>query len=134
MAAAAALTGKLTDVRKVTDWKNTPAKAKPRLEMAADTAEIESDDDIERIGDYPVDGQQTGVESTKKLSTGTGMVPFTQLRGFGRPDVERLSVQYLNYLQRHHLTCQTSIPTRSYLNNSSRQLNARGSAQLSSGL
>ena len=93
MAAAAALTGKLTDIRKLTDWKKTPTKAKPRLEMAADTVEIESDDDIERIGDYPVDGQQSGVEITKKPSTGTGMVPFTQLRGFGRPDFERLSVQ-----------------------------------------
>ena len=84
MAAAAALTGRLTDVRKVTDWNITPAKASPKLEMAAEVAVIESDDEIERVGDYPEDGQQTGVDSTKGPSVATGMPPFTTLRGFGR--------------------------------------------------
>lgn len=83
MAAAAALTGRLTDVRKVTDWNSTPAKASPKLEMTAEVADIESDDEIERIGDYPEDGQQTGVDSTKGPSVTTGMPPFTTLRGIG---------------------------------------------------
>ncbi|KAL6721438.1 3-isopropylmalate dehydratase [Lecanora helva] len=83
MAAAAALTGKLTDVRKVTDWNTTPAKASPKLDMSADVAEIESDEDIEQIGDYPEDGQQTGVEDSKRPSV--GMPPFTKLRGIAAP-------------------------------------------------
>ena len=83
MAAAAALTGRLTDVRKVAEWNATPAKASPKIEVAAEVAEIESDEDLERIGDYPEDGQQTGVDSTKAPSAGTGMPPFTQLRGIG---------------------------------------------------
>lgn len=85
MAAAAALTGKLTDVRKVADWNRTPTKASPKLEMAAEVADIESDDDIERLGDYPKDGQQTVMDSTNTPSVATGMPPFTTLRGFGRP-------------------------------------------------
>lgn len=84
MAAAAALTGKLTDVRRVTDWNNTPTKASPKPEMAAEIADIESDDEIERLGDYPGDGQLTGVDGTKAPSGATGMPPFTTLRGFGR--------------------------------------------------
>lgn len=83
MAAAAALTGKLTDVRKVTDWNSTPTKASPKLELAAEVADIESDEEVERLGDYPKDGQQTGVDGTKVPSVATGMPPFTTLRGTG---------------------------------------------------
>jgi 3-isopropylmalate dehydratase len=85
MAAAAALTGKLTDVRKVTDWNSTPTKVNLKLEMAAEVADLEDDDEIERLGDYPEDGQQSGVDSTKGPSVATGMPPFTTLRGIGRP-------------------------------------------------
>lgn len=84
MAAAAALTGRLTDVRKVTDWNSTPTKASPKFELAAEVADIESDDEIERLGDYPEDGQQTGVNGTKAPSVATGMPPFTTLCGIGR--------------------------------------------------
>lgn len=93
MAAAAALTGKLTDIRKVTDWNKNPSKVNSRAGMAAETAELESDDDIERVWDSPEDGQQTGVDSTKQPSAARGMPPFTQLRGFGKLIVECLSVQ-----------------------------------------
>ena len=81
MAAAAALTGKLTDVRKVTDWNTTPAKANPKFDMTPDVAEIESDEDIEQIRDYPQKGQPTGAEDTKRPSV--GIPPFTKLRGIG---------------------------------------------------
>ena len=93
MAAAAALNGKLTDVRKVTEWSPISGKNSTKLGIAADSAETESDDEIvetksdgetERIDDLPEDGQQTGLESTNVPSPGTGMVPFTQLRGIGK--------------------------------------------------
>ena len=84
MAAAAASTGKLTDVRKLTDRNTTPAKASPKLEMAAEVTDMESDDEVERIGDYPEDGQQAGVDSSKGPTVATGMPPFTTLRGTGK--------------------------------------------------
>ena len=82
MAAAAALTGRLTDVRKITEWNSTPAKANPKLDTTPNVADIESDEDIEQIGDLPEDGQQTGMEDSKRPSA--GMPKFTKLRGIGR--------------------------------------------------
>ena len=99
MAAAAALNGKLTDVRKVSEWNPISGKNSTKLDIATDTVEFESDDDgaeieiddeLERIDDLPKDGQQTGTESTNVPSPGTGMVPFTQLRGIGKLTVVQL--------------------------------------------
>ena len=99
MAAAAALNGKLTDVRKVTDWSPISGKNSTKLDIAADIVAIESDDEIveienndesERIEDLPEDGRQTGIESSNVPSSGTGMVPFTQLRGIGKLTVVKL--------------------------------------------
>lgn len=99
MAAAAALNGKLTDVRKVSEWSPTSGRNSTKLDIAPDIVEFESDDEIveieiddeiERIEDLPKDGQQTGIESTNVPSPGTGMVPFTQLRGIGKLTVVQL--------------------------------------------
>ena len=81
MAAAAALTGRLTDVRKVTDSNVTPVKASPKLDVTADIADIESDADLENVADAPQDGQSTGL----KVGVGGsgGMPPFTTLKGIG---------------------------------------------------
>ena len=103
MAAAAALTGRLTDVRKVTDWNTTPAKASPKLDMTPDVAEIESDEDIEQIGDYPEDGQQTGTEDTQRPSV--GMPPFTKLRGIGTLTVNVAEKSLLTF----HSCCTRAI-------------------------
>lgn len=86
MAAAAALTGKLTDVRKVADWKSpAPTKATHQYSVVSDDKEdSESIDDVELLDDLPEDGQQSGTKNTKTLSDGTGVVPFTQLRGIGK--------------------------------------------------
>lgn len=90
MAAAAALNGKLTDVRKVTEWNPIPGKNSTTLDIAADIVETESDDEMEHLYDLPEDGQQTGIESTNVPSSGTGMVPFTQLRGIGKLTIVQL--------------------------------------------
>ena len=82
MAAAAALTGRLTDVRKVAHWNTTPAKASPKLDVAPEIADIESDEELERIEDLPEDGAQTGTEDSKRPSA--GMPPFTNLCGIGK--------------------------------------------------
>ena len=86
MAAAAAITGRLTDIRRITDYNTTPRKASPKLDMAPEVPEIESDEDLERIDDLPEDGQQTGMEAAKKPSA--GMPPFTKLRGIGEFTVD----------------------------------------------
>ena len=88
MAAAAALTGKLTDIRRVADWNHAaPAKTNPQFDLAVeDPLDVESsDDDFERIEDLPKDGQQAGVDSTRTPSAATGMAPFKQLRGIAAP-------------------------------------------------
>jgi 3-isopropylmalate dehydratase len=81
MAAAAALTGHLTDVRKVADWNATPTKASPKLDVTAEVADIDSDADLENVGDAPQDGQTTGRDS--KTASGGGMPAFTKLKGIG---------------------------------------------------
>ena len=81
MAAAAAIVGKLADVRKLADRNATPAKASPKLELTADTSEIESDDDIERLLDLPEDDNTTG--SVPKPSL--GMPKFTKLKAIAAP-------------------------------------------------
>ena len=99
MAAAAALNGKLTDVRKVTERSPISGKNSTKLDHDAEIVEIESDDEIvdieiddeiERLEDLPEDGQQTGIESTNIPSPRTGMAPFTQLRGIGKLRVVQL--------------------------------------------
>lgn len=83
MAAAAALTGKLTDVREVADWNATPAKASPKLDVAADEPDVESDEDLERVNDAPTEGETTGAGS--KVGSAAGMPPFKTLKGIAAP-------------------------------------------------
>ena len=79
MAAAAALTGKLTDVRKIMSRNATPKKVEPKLDLASEGADVESDDDAERVMDEPKDGEQTGNKSSTAPSA--GLPPFTKLKG-----------------------------------------------------
>jgi 3-isopropylmalate dehydratase len=81
MAAAAAIVGKLADVRKVAANIQLPtvAKGSPRIEVA-DVADIESDEDFENLMDIPQNGQGNTV-STGAPSAG-GLKKFTQLKGY----------------------------------------------------
>src|SRR2546430_2376234 len=88
MAAAAALVGKLADVRKIAQPSQyTAQKASPRIEVAGDAhpADIESDEDLDRLFDDPEDSQGNVPCTTKSAGAHGGMPKFTQLKGIAAP-------------------------------------------------
>lgn len=89
MAAAAAIVGKLADVRKVADGNATPAKATPKLDVSPEVSDSDTDDDFERIMDIPEDSQPHANNHTPKSSA--GQPKFTKLKGIAAP-LERSNV------------------------------------------
>ena len=89
MAAAAAIVGKLADVRKLTEHNSTPSKAAPKTELNPEISDIDTDDDIERLLDLPEDNQPHANSSTA-ISSG-GQPKFTTLKGIAAP-MERSNV------------------------------------------
>ncbi|MCJ1393069.1 3-isopropylmalate dehydratase [Xylographa bjoerkii] len=87
MAAAAAIVGKLADVRKLANTSTTPTKASPKLDLATDVPELESDDDIERLLDIPEDDRST----SKAPEHSTAMPKFTKLKAIAAP-MERANI------------------------------------------
>jgi 3-isopropylmalate dehydratase len=86
MAAAAAIAGKLADVRKLTSGQSVAQKDSPKVELDADVADIESDEDLDRIMDAPEDQNLDETEAGKAPSTSaTGMPKFGQLKGIAAP-------------------------------------------------
>ena len=87
MAAAAAIVGKLADVRKLTD-DATPAKADPKLDVTPEFAEVDSEEELDRILDIPTDATNTSATThvETKGAAGTGGLPkFTVLKGIAAP-------------------------------------------------
>jgi 3-isopropylmalate dehydratase len=84
MAAAAALVGKLADVRKHAQNVHPapPPKGSPRVEVAH-TSDIESDEDLDKYLDDPEDSQGNTVKS--KAPSSVGLPTFTQLKGIVAP-------------------------------------------------
>ena len=81
MAAAAAIVGKLADVRKI--YENaTPAKASPKLDVERPCEAVDSDEDLERIADEPKDDETV---SSGAPTSSAGMPKFTVLRGIAAP-------------------------------------------------
>ena len=89
MAAAAAIVGKLADVRKFTEHNATPSKAVPKTELSPEMSDIDTDDDIERLLDLPEDNQPHANSST--ASSSGGQPKFTTLKGIAAP-MERSNV------------------------------------------
>lgn len=89
MAAAAAIVGKLADVRSLTDQNAVPAKASPKVDVTPEVSDIESDDDFDRILDLP-EGSQSHDGSNTAGSSG-GQTKFTVLKGIAAP-MERSNV------------------------------------------
>lgn len=83
MAAAAAIIGKLADVRKLADRNATPAKASPKLDVGAATPDIETDDDLDHLLDIPEDTQPHANSDVPKSSA--GLPKFTKLKGIAAP-------------------------------------------------
>ncbi|KAI5801574.1 aconitase family-domain-containing protein [Peziza echinospora] len=85
MAAAAAITGKLTDIRKILgDQEPTKANQSPKIAVAAENEEVVSDGELERVDDVP---QDTPPSSTNAHagSKAAGMPKFEVLRGIAAP-------------------------------------------------
>ena len=90
MAAAAALIGKLADIRKVASAAHvSPAKASPKVEVSDEAApavdEIVTDEDFDRILDLPEDAANTAGDANATGSGALGMPPFTSLKGIAAP-------------------------------------------------
>lgn len=83
MAAAAAIVGKLADVRKVVDHNATPVKAAPKLDVSPELSDVETDDDFDRLMDIPEDAGQHVNDHALKSST--GLPKFTKLKGIAAP-------------------------------------------------
>lgn len=93
MAAAAALVGKLADVRNLAGYEQALPSAKKAgtdIQQPPQVEDPESDIDMEKLLDLPVDKQGNTVR-TGAPSGATGMPPFTQLRGIAAP-MERSNV------------------------------------------
>ncbi|TKA31365.1 3-isopropylmalate dehydratase [Salinomyces thailandicus] len=81
MAAAAALTGKLADVRNLAGYEQAlPSSKKASQNITPQVEDPESDVDLDNILDIDESSQGNSVQ-TKAPSSAAGMPPFTQLKG-----------------------------------------------------
>lgn len=87
MAAAAAITGKLADVRELANGNITPVKASPKVDVSPEMVDIDSEDDMERLLDLPEDQP----ESSGAPKASAGLPKFTVLKGIAAP-LERSNV------------------------------------------
>ncbi|RPA87853.1 hypothetical protein BJ508DRAFT_410532 [Ascobolus immersus RN42] len=87
MAAAAAITGKLTDIRKFTA-QYPQTEGSPKISVEAEHEEIITEGDADKIADAPIDTEatntQTPVES-KATGGSNGIPPFLTLKGIAAP-------------------------------------------------
>lgn len=83
MAAAAAIVGKLADVRKLTD-DATPQKASPKLEISEHVDDVSDSDDLERMDDLPSDSSDRNAQSLPAKGS-PGFPKFTTLKGIAAP-------------------------------------------------
>ncbi|KAL9041921.1 MAG: hypothetical protein Q9180_000956 [Flavoplaca navasiana] len=105
MAAAAAIVGKLADVRNLADQTAVPTIASPKVGVTPVMSDIESDDDFDRIMDLPKKSKSRKGSNTANSSG--GQTKFTVLRGIAAP-MERSNVdtdaiipkQFLNTIKR----------------------------------
>lgn len=87
MAAAAALAGKLADVRKLGEITVTPIKAVPKVNLdngGEGPAAIDLEADLTETMDLPEDGAQSG-NDTKGIGSSGGQPKFTILKGIAAP-------------------------------------------------
>lgn len=82
MAAAAAMVGKLADVRNLAREPAAPAKQTQTIAWAPET-DLDSDDDIERLLDLPED-IQIGSAKNSAAASG-GQTPFKTVKGIAAP-------------------------------------------------
>ena len=84
MAAAAALAGRLADVRKLADHGIVQTKASSKVAIKPEGAQIDTDDDVERFLDLPEDIQASS-SNNGAPSSSAGLPKFTTLKGIAAP-------------------------------------------------
>ncbi|KAI9824088.1 MAG: 3-isopropylmalate dehydratase [Thelocarpon impressellum] len=83
MAAAAAIVGRLADVRQLADSSPAPAKASPKVDVSPAVAEVDDDDELDRILDLPEDSQPHA--NTTAPTSSAGLAKFTTIKGIAAP-------------------------------------------------
>lgn len=117
MAAAAAINGKLSDVRKLSTRGAVSGKASSSLHVDPGESEADTDDDMERLLDLPED-EQPSVNS-QSLKSSKGLPKFTSIRGIAAP-LERSNIdtdliipkQFLKTIKRTGLGSALFYPLR----------------------
>ncbi|KAK2789609.1 3-isopropylmalate dehydratase [Onygenales sp. PD_12] len=91
MAAAAAIVGKLTDIRKIsTAHPSTQKKVSPKVEIHPEVDDIDTETDLDRILDFPED-KEPHTNSSVPHTSSAGLPKFTTLKGVAAP-LERANV------------------------------------------
>ncbi|KAJ5907642.1 3-isopropylmalate dehydratase [Penicillium taxi] len=89
MAAIAAIVGKLADVREHVSSSPVLAKVQPTVEIQPEVDSPQTEDELERVLDVPVDNEPH--TNTSAASGGAGLPKFTTLKGIAAP-LERANV------------------------------------------
>ena len=89
MAAAAAIVGRLADVRKLADENGSPTKTHPTMQLNPEVSDISNEDELERLLDVP-DDSQPHANSGAANSSG-GQPKFITIRGIAAP-MERSNI------------------------------------------
>ena len=85
MAAAAAIVGKLADVRKISE-DATPLKASPKLDVTPMVEDVDTEEELDRIMDIPEDQNDVHTNGAAIKSDEAGGLPkFTTLKGIAAP-------------------------------------------------
>jgi len=79
MAAAAAIVGKLADVRDFTQAEKEHGS--PKIAVQAEHPEAIDDDDLDKLDDIPTDEEATNVSTPHSAGVSAGLPPFTTLKG-----------------------------------------------------
>lgn len=82
MAAAAAIVGRLADVRQFTSAEKEVSS--PKVAIEAEHPEADSDSAAEELNDIPVDAAEAAAPKVA-ATQGTGLPPFTTLKGIAAP-------------------------------------------------
>ncbi|RMZ92524.1 hypothetical protein DV736_g247, partial [Chaetothyriales sp. CBS 134916] len=83
MAAAASLTGKITDVRKLADF-GLGQKSSARLDVQPEIADVDTEEELDAVLDSVVQEKASSVSSAP-ASGGSGFPKFTVLKGIAAP-------------------------------------------------
>lgn len=89
MAAAAAIVGKIADVRKLAERGVTPMKPASKMNVDLECLNLDTDDEFENLLDIPEDNQPHVKVENRKSSP--GLPKFTKLKGIAAP-LERSNV------------------------------------------